>query len=307
MPAEIQRLADQLAEGNGGAFDRAIAIEEFLGEHYRRVADAPSGHAYPNLEFFLFGPRQQGGQVGTSEQFAASYALLARLTGLPTRIVVGFDAPAGGGPVTGADAIAWPEVLFDELGWVAFDPLPKGKEPRPVEEDFTPKPSTPPPSQSEAPPPSDEPTASAAAAGARRPRLRRRAHRRWSPAALPGSALLVLAGAAATVLLMRRTQRRRRLTEGAPDDRITGAWLEFTDASRLAGRPIPRHLAATEAAAFAATLPAPPKPLLRKANPPVESRPDAAITAVVEPPGEAVGGTGRAGSGRRAGRAAAAA
>lgn len=278
VPAEIQRLADQLAEGNGGAFDRAIAIEEFLGEHYRRVADAPSGHAYPNLEFFLFGSRRQGGQVGTSEQFAASYALLARLTGLPTRIVVGFDAPAGGGPVTGADAIAWPEVLFDELGWVAFDPLPKGKEPRPVEEDFTPKPSTPPPSQSEAPPPSDEASASAP------PQVLAGRGSGGVPTTVvaggaSGSALLVLAGAAAAVLLMRRTQRRRRLTEGVPDDRITGAWLEFTDASRLAGRPIPPHLAATEAAAYAATPPPPPKPLLRKANPPAGARSDAAVAA----------------------------
>ena len=43
------------------AFDRATAIEEFLSEHYRRVPDAPSGHAYPNLQFFLFGPRDHGG------------------------------------------------------------------------------------------------------------------------------------------------------------------------------------------------------------------------------------------------------
>jgi hypothetical protein len=99
-----------------------------------------------------------------------------------------------------------------------------------------------------------------------------------------GSALLVLAAAAATVLLMRRAQRRRRLTEGAPDDRITGAWLEFTDASRLAGRPIPGHLAATEAATFAATLPPPPKPLLRKASP-AGSGSEAAVAA--EPPDSA--------------------
>ncbi|HEU4347124.1 MAG TPA: DUF3488 and transglutaminase-like domain-containing protein, partial [Actinoplanes sp.] len=163
VPDTIQRLADRLAEGNGGSFDRALAIEEFLAEHYRKVPDAPSGHAYPNLQFFLFGPREQGGQAGTSEQFAASYAVLARLTGLPSRVVVGFDAPPGGGPVTAGDAVAWPEVLFDDLGWVAFDPLPKSTDPpRPVEEDFTPEPTTPPPDPSEPPPPSDSPSASAA-------------------------------------------------------------------------------------------------------------------------------------------------
>ncbi|MEV4639648.1 DUF3488 and transglutaminase-like domain-containing protein [Actinoplanes sp. NPDC049548] len=264
VPEEIQRLADQLADGNGAAYDRAAAIEEFLAEHYRKVADAPSGHAYPNLSFFLFGPRDQGGQRGTSEQFAASFALLARLTGLPSRVVVGFDAPASGGTVTGGDAIAWPEVLFDDLGWVAFDPLPKSDEqPRPVEDDFTPKPSKPPPT-SEPPPASDPPSASAPPTVAAAP-----APGKGGPGTVVvasgagGSVLLLLVAVAATLVLMRRGLRRRRLTAGGPDERITGAWFEFTDALRLAGRPVPDHLAATEAADFAAT--APP---LRRAAPP---------------------------------------
>jgi len=267
-PPNIQRLADQLADGNGAAYDRAIAIQDFLADHYRKVADAPSGHAYPNLQFFLFGPRDQGGQVGTSEQFAASFAVLARLSGLPSRVVVGFDLPGRGGTVTAADALAWPEVLFDDLGWVAFDPMPTSKDPRPVEEDFTPKPPTPPPTPSEATPPSESALASAP------PTMLAAVPAPGVPAAVvaggaSGSALLVLMVLAATVVLMRRGQRRRRLTVGGPDERITGAWLEFTDALRLAGRPVPAHLAATEAAGFAAEEPEPRgrKRLLRRAVP----------------------------------------
>jgi transglutaminase-like putative cysteine protease len=270
VPDAIQRLADQLADGNGAAFDRASAIEDFLSEHYRQVADAPSGHAYPNLAFFLFGPREQGGQRGTSEQFAASFALLARLTGLPSRVVVGFDVPKGGGTVTAGDAIAWPEVLFDDLGWVPFDPMPKDKDPRPVEEDFTPKPPSSPPPPSDVPPPSDEPSQSAPALLA--------AGADAGPSAslvaggASGSVLLMLAAAAFAVVLMRRTQRRRRLAAGGAEERITGAWHEFTDALRLAGRPVPRHLAATEAAEFAATVP-PPARRLRRASPAGEPSP----------------------------------
>ncbi|HEX8630319.1 MAG TPA: transglutaminase domain-containing protein, partial [Catenuloplanes sp.] len=52
--------------------------------------------------------------------------------------------------------------------------------------------------------------------------------------------------------LLRRGQRRRRLTDGDPAQRITGAWLELTDALRLAGRVVPGHLAASEVAAHAA-------------------------------------------------------
>ncbi|MEU4219557.1 transglutaminaseTgpA domain-containing protein, partial [Actinoplanes sp. NPDC026623] len=252
VPDSIQRLANQLSDGNAGSYDRAAAIEGFLSEHYRKVPDAPSGHAYPNLEFFLLGPRDQGGQRGTSEQFAASFALLARLTGLPTRVVVGFDAPRAGGTVTGADAIAWPEVLFDDLGWVAFDPMPQGDQtPRPVEEDFTPKPSPTP--TSEPPPASEAPSASAPPALADA-RVREAG---GPPAALvvtgaSGSVLLLLIAAAATVAQMRRGLRRRRLGLGAPHERITGAWFEFTDALRLAGRPVPAHLAATEGTEVAA-------------------------------------------------------
>ena len=255
VPDPVTRLAEQLSDGNAGSFDRAAAIEEFLAEHYRKVADAPSGHAYPNLQFFLFGPRNQGGQRGTSEQFAAAFALLARLTGLPTRVVVGFDAPRAGGPVTGGDAIAWPEVLFDELGWVAFDPLPKSDEPpRPVEEDFTPKPSPPP--TSDPPPASQASSASAPPVLAQPP-----AAGADGPAGVlvatgaSGSVLLVLVAVALTVVVRRRGLRQRRLGTGAPDERITGAWREFTDALRLAGRPAPGHLAAGEVAAFAAVPP----------------------------------------------------
>jgi hypothetical protein len=266
VPEQITRLAEQLSDGNGAAYDRASTIEAFIAEHYRKVADAPSGHAYPNLAFFLFGSRAQGGQVGTSEQFAASFALLARLTGLPSRVVVGFDAPSAGGAVTGGDAIAWPEVLFDGLGWVPFDPMPKSKDPRPVEEDFLPKPTKPPSPPSEAPTVSQSATASgpakvlAAAPGN-------------GPGAIvvaggtSGSLLLLLLVAALTIMRMRRGLRRRRLRSGTPDDRITGAWAELGDALRLAGHPLPRHLAASEAAAYAAS-PAPPKRLrLRRAAP----------------------------------------
>ncbi|HEX5741464.1 MAG TPA: transglutaminaseTgpA domain-containing protein, partial [Pilimelia sp.] len=111
-PPALAALAERLGGEAVGAYARAAAVEEYLRTHYRLVADAPSGHAYPNLEFFLFGPAHAGGQRGTSEQFAAAYAVLARLLGLPARVVVGFRLPAAGGPVRAGDAVAWPEVLF---------------------------------------------------------------------------------------------------------------------------------------------------------------------------------------------------
>ncbi|MBG0567343.1 transglutaminase domain-containing protein [Actinoplanes aureus] len=271
VPEQIQRLAEHLADGNGGAYDRAVAIEEFLAEHYRAVGDAPSGHAYPNLAHFLFGRAEQGGRVGTSEQFAAAYALLARLIGLPSRIVVGFTAPAAGGEVTGGDALAWPEVLFDGLGWVAFDPMPKSDEARPVEEDLAPRPTTPPPTPSE-PAPSDTPSAASSALLAA-PSLDAGPPAFAVAGGAGGSVLVVAVIGGLAVVQMRRAQRRRRLFTGGPGERIAGAWLELTDALRLAGRPIPAHLSATEAAEYAAMPPPAARRFirLRRATPSAEA------------------------------------
>ncbi|WP_374109302.1 transglutaminaseTgpA domain-containing protein [Micromonospora sp. MH99] len=250
VPDPMRRLATQLAEENGAPYERAVAIEQFLAEHYRVVADAPSGHAYPNLAFFLFGPRNGGGQRGTSEQFAASFAVLGRLSGLPTRVVVGFSC-SGQGPVRAGDAYAWPEVLFDGLGWVAFNPLPRPEnEPRPVEEDFRPTPEDPP--QSEAPAPTVEPTASPEpVAAAEGPPARGGASTPVLVAGGSGALLLLVGALLLTLVAMRRSLTRKRLAGGDPGQRIAGAWREVTDALRLAGRPVGDDLAATEVAAQA--------------------------------------------------------
>ncbi|MEG3635417.1 transglutaminaseTgpA domain-containing protein [Micromonospora sp. S2-005] len=249
-PEQLRRLATQLAEENGAPYARAAAIEQWLAEHYRLVADAPSGHAYPNLAFFLFGPRNGGGQRGTSEQFAASFAVLGRLAGLPTRVAVGFAAPSSG-PVRAADAYAWPEVLFDGLGWVAFDPLPRpDEEPRPVEEDFRPQPEDPPPS--EQPEPTLEPTASSPAQAA--PGGPADGGGVPTPVLVGGTGgglLLVVVALLVTLAGLRRAQTRARLHRGDPGHRIAGAWRELTDTLRLAGQPVAADLSATEVAAVA--------------------------------------------------------
>lgn len=251
VPESLRQLAEQLSESAGAPYTRAAAVEQFLAEHYLLVPDAPSGHAYPNLEFFLFGPRNAGGQRGTSEQFAAAFAVLGRLVGLPTRVVVGFR-PSGDGPVRAGDAYAWPEVLFDGLGWVPFDPLPQpDTEPRPVEEALRPPPEEPPEPEPE---PSAEPAVTPQASGASD-----------GPADAgdgPPSVLLV-AGAAVggglvlvamlllTLLWLRRALSRGRLERGPPGERVGGAWREVTDALRLAGHPATGDLAATEVAVVA--------------------------------------------------------
>ncbi|MFC7245771.1 DUF3488 and transglutaminase-like domain-containing protein [Catellatospora aurea] len=260
VPDNISRLAQQLGADNGAPYQRALAIEQFLSEHYRLDPQAPSGHAYPNLDFFLFGPPGTGAGKGTSEQFAASFAVLARLLNLPSRVVVGFTARAGNHAVTAGDALAWPEIYFTDLGWVPFHPLPEpNTETKPLEDEFKPQPETsqPPPSDEPIPTleptadaPSTAPSASGSAAGGANVAL-------VAGAGGGGLLMLLLAGFVVFVLVARGALRRRRLDEGSPDSRIEGAWLEVGDALRLAGRRAPEHLSAAEVAAHAAEAAAP--------------------------------------------------
>jgi transglutaminase-like putative cysteine protease len=252
VPDDITKLVASIEEGNGGAYQRAYALQQFLAEHYTFVTDVPSGHAYPNLRFFLLGPAAQGGQRGSSEQFAAAYAVLGRLMGLPTRVVVGFTAKSSHGTIHGADALAWPEVLFTGLGWVPFDPLPNSRtEHRDLTQDYQPPPppSTPPTKPTTVAPKLPSTSASVshnAAAVASGPWLAP-----WVPWTAGGTVLGLVLVAQLAVVVARVARGHRRLRSGTPSDRVRGAWLELLDGLRLAGRRTPPHLTATEVAAYA--------------------------------------------------------
>lgn len=121
---DIVELASRATDGGRATFRTAIVLERYLSENYRLATEPPlpTGSGWPQLEEFLW-----GNKVGTSEQFAAAYVILARLVGIPARLVVGYrapDAPGGGGEtvVRGDDVHVWPEVAADGFGWVPLDP-----------------------------------------------------------------------------------------------------------------------------------------------------------------------------------------
>jgi hypothetical protein len=254
VPDDIAKLATAIEEGSGGAYQRASALRQFLAEHYTFATDVPSGHAYPNLRFFLLGPAAQGGQRGSSEQFAAAFAVLGRAMGLPTRVVVGFSAKSGHATIRGADALAWPEVLFTGLGWVPFDPLPdKDTAHRPLDADYKPlpEPSTPSAKPTTAAP--KLPSATGSPSASAHPAASGPWLAPWAPWAAGGGVLGLVLLAQVGVVVARLVRGRRRLSAGAPSERVRGAWLELLDGLRLAGRPAPPHLTATEVASWAST------------------------------------------------------
>jgi transglutaminase-like putative cysteine protease len=253
VPRDLSQFAQTITQGESSPYLRALALQAFMAEHYRFAVDAPSGHSYPNLSFFLLADTRLGGQRGTSEQFATAFATLGRLLGLPTRVVVGFHTPTGGGMVTGKDAVAWPEVLFAGIGWVPFDPMPPANgSSRPVEPEFLPPPpptTTPPPSVTPPADPTYEPAPTGAPVAASTvPGIGATAIASGIGGGLLGVAML----AVLAVVLLRILQTRRRLHSGDPPRQVVGAWDEVIDTLVLAGRPPPKHLAAAEIADYAA-------------------------------------------------------
>jgi hypothetical protein len=185
-------------------------------------------------------------------------AVMARLEGIPARVVVGYqpgERTVVDGralySVTSDDLHAWPELFFDRLGWVRFEPTPG----RGVVPSYAPQPKSSSGAQNlpgKSAPASTTPTAApsstptVAAGGGT-------GHR--SDPVLPG--VLRGVGVAALVALLallpaglRRTVRRRRLsrvTRGAPAE---VGWQEIVDTGWDLGVPPPRgvSLRAAEAA-----------------------------------------------------------
>jgi transglutaminase-like putative cysteine protease len=68
------------------------------------------------------------GRIGYCEQYAATMAIMARALGIPARVAVGFTPGEllddGSRLIRAHDAHAWPELYFEESGWVRFEPTP---------------------------------------------------------------------------------------------------------------------------------------------------------------------------------------
>ncbi len=122
LTPRIRREALEITAGATTRYEQALALQNhFRSFDYslslsRRVGDP--------VEQFL------DERVGFCQQFSGTFALMARSLGLPTRVAVGFTwgDPVPNEPnvyqVTGRQTHAWPEVWFDGLGWVAFEPTP---------------------------------------------------------------------------------------------------------------------------------------------------------------------------------------
>jgi transglutaminase-like putative cysteine protease len=122
----VQSLALSIARDKADPFAKALAIQDYLrSPAFKYNLDVPGLSRGGNqLRRFLLEVRE-----GYCEQFAAAMAAMARVVGIPSRVAVGFTSgvPVGDHWEVGSkDAHAWPELYFPGVGWVRFEPTPRG-------------------------------------------------------------------------------------------------------------------------------------------------------------------------------------
>lgn len=127
LPAHIAPEVRALVEGwkvNNATPEQIIeaAGRYFRREHFAYTLQPGTYNDFNGLEDFLFRRRQ-----GFCEHYAAAFATLMRLAGIPSRIVLGYH----GGEynsignyviVRQSDAHAWCEVWLKDSGWQRVDP-----------------------------------------------------------------------------------------------------------------------------------------------------------------------------------------
>jgi transglutaminase-like putative cysteine protease len=239
VPAEVGELAREVTRGATTGYDRAVALQEWFtgGAGFRYALEVPDpGGRDPLLAFLQ-------DRVGFCQQYATAMAVMARELGIPARLVVGFtggrpDNTAGGFVVGGRDAHVWPELWFDGIGWVRFEPTPGGAA-TVSPPAYSPQTNVPVPDseQSEVPTVSADPQAPSAAPQPQTPGTTGQA------GGIPGWMGAVLAGLGAAALAAapawwRRRQRATRLDAAAGGDARSG-WQEVLASAVDGGVPAP--------------------------------------------------------------------
>jgi transglutaminase-like putative cysteine protease len=126
---DLAQLAARITSGFHTKFAQALALQRYFktranGFTYNLGVTLPDN--IQGLTEFLFQSKE-----GYCQQFAFAMAALAREVGIPSRIAVGYTAgqPEAGGQlwkVTTDDAHSWPELYFQDYGWLRFEPTPGG-------------------------------------------------------------------------------------------------------------------------------------------------------------------------------------
>ncbi|AUI51758.1 DUF3488 and transglutaminase-like domain-containing protein [Arthrobacter crystallopoietes] len=253
MPDIIEETTDGVLDGLTEPYEQAMAIQSYLrGPDFVYSEDAPVDGGYDQSGFDVVGAFLEE-KSGYCTHYASTMAIMARTAGIPSRIAVGYAPGDETGEVLemdgreltefeidSRDAHAWPELYFEDLGWVAFEPTPgRGAVPDYAQAEVAPVPN---PAEPENLNPRAGPTLPLPSAGAEPEagtgtEAESLAPRLWSAA---GAAVLLLALLSPMLLRTSRTRKRRtQLLAPAVPERESAllAWEETLDVAADYGEP----------------------------------------------------------------------
>jgi len=140
--SRIYRIAQRWSEQGETGFEKLLLLQNrFRGTYLHQLpgkaeVDEVEVKALASADYLVEFLTET--KTGYCQQFATAFAVLARMLGYPARVSVGFlpgetsiERP-NHYVVRGNDAHAWPEVYFNEVGWVAFEPTPRQAAPPPA-------------------------------------------------------------------------------------------------------------------------------------------------------------------------------
>ncbi len=123
LDPQIFALANQITAGAPTMYDRAVALETYLRNHYVYDVNINFPPGQEAVSWFLF----HSGNRGFCNYFSTAMTVMARLLGMPAREVVGYtngthDANDNQWIVHGTDAHSWTQIYFAGYGWINFEP-----------------------------------------------------------------------------------------------------------------------------------------------------------------------------------------
>ncbi|MEO9221301.1 MAG: DUF3488 and transglutaminase-like domain-containing protein [Mycobacteriaceae bacterium] len=127
LPTVFQATAQQVTRNARNDFDRAVLLQNWFrsGGGFTYSTKPAGGSGIATLVRFVTSDR-----VGYCVQFSAAMAVMARTLHIPARVAVGFlsGEPSQGRYVFGShDLHSWPELYFDGVGWIRFEPTPSAR------------------------------------------------------------------------------------------------------------------------------------------------------------------------------------
>ena len=123
FPPEIEALTLEMLSGQDNPYEMTARVTQYLRDNitYAAIIDPiPAGE--DPIAWFLF-----ESQEGFCNYFATAQVLMLRSMGIPARLSVGYaqgtyDAVTSTYNVLAFNSHAWPEVYFENYGWVIFEP-----------------------------------------------------------------------------------------------------------------------------------------------------------------------------------------